>query len=136
MAKRKRKKRARATKTGEAHKTSSGSQPNQRARIYSNGVGELQVGAGTEPGDLDVHFELIVDGAPSKQPCRAIGFRVRASKLVLATLFVGAVLIYATIGHDREMVKDGLDFFRSVLTPVMHTPAGVAQPKTRDSKAK
>src|SRR5580698_3854222 len=112
MKQRRKEGKRRENKKGSSRKTLTHVDGNKNSRISSEGLGPLQVGKGTEPGDVDVHWELIVDEAASK---RAFGLRVRMSRIAIAFLIVGCVLAYAVISHDRELVNSGLRAIRAIL---------------------
>jgi len=92
------------------------SQHEEQPQPNSDGVGPLQVGKGTEPGDLDVHYEFVKNKNGSK---RALGIRVRLSKAAIALLIIGGVLACGLIAHDRVLVEDGLAAIKAISTPIV-----------------
>lgn len=96
-----------------AHKTKTQHQQKQKALDYSNGIGPLLVGKGTEPGDLDLHFEFISE-APSKETRRAFGFRLQLTKPAMLTLIVASLLAYAAVTHNSQMFHEGIEVFKAL----------------------
>jgi hypothetical protein len=112
---------------GSARIKSTKLQRNKQVPVRSDSIGPLLVGVGTEPGDLDVSF-IRMPGA--------VGFRVRLSNLALVVLFVGIVIVCALFQHDRELIRDGFDVFKSLNPLGMHAKAEMPKPKNTDLKAR